>query len=87
LTRALLAARRDFVVPLAKVMSGDSEASFDDGILRACWRAGDQALHLVANLSDAARPCPAFTWHMHIWGRAPPVQLPPWSVYAGIGGT
>ena len=86
LTRALLASRRDFVVPLAKQMIGDSEAEFRDGILRASWRAGEQSLQLVANLSDAPRPCPALNWRTQIWGGAPPATLRPWSVHAGIGG-
>jgi malto-oligosyltrehalose trehalohydrolase len=86
LTRALLRARRDCVVPLAKAMSGDSRAEWKAGVLHASWRAGDRSLQLLANLSDAAQPCPALSWRTHIWGDAPPATLPPWSVYAGIGG-
>jgi maltooligosyltrehalose trehalohydrolase len=86
LTRALLAARRDFVVPLAKRMTGDSDASFTDGVLHASWRAGDRSLQIVANLSDTNRPCFALNWTTQVWGGAPPAQLPPWSVYAGLGG-
>ncbi len=86
LTRALLKARRDFVVPLASAMTGDNDASFERGVLTATWRTGDTALHLLANLSDAERPCPALNWTRPIWGGNPPAMLSPWSVYAGLGG-
>jgi maltooligosyltrehalose trehalohydrolase len=85
-TRALLAARHKFVVPLAKTVTSDSGANFKHGILRASWRAEDASLQLVANLSDTAQPCPALKWHTHVWGEAPPAILPPWSVVAGMGG-
>lgn len=86
LARALLARRRDFVVPLAKKMSGESEAALSDGVLHASWRAGEQSLHLLANLGDAPRACPALNWQAYLWGGPPPATLPTWSVYAGIGG-
>lgn len=86
LTRSLLKARRDFVAPLAAAMTGDNEAAFDEGVLTAAWRAGDKVLHLIANLSDNERPSPALSWIETIWGGAPPAILPPWSVYAGLGG-
>jgi len=86
LARALLTARRDLVVPLVRKMTGESDADMHDAVLRASWRAGDQALHLLANLSETTRPCHALNWGTHIWGGPPPVTLPPWSVYAGVGG-
>jgi maltooligosyltrehalose trehalohydrolase len=86
LTRALLKVRRDFVAPLAAEMSSDSDARMEDGVLTATWRAGGKALHLVANLSDAERNPPTTNWTQNIWGGPPPSILPPWSVYAGLGG-
>jgi malto-oligosyltrehalose trehalohydrolase len=86
LTRDLLAARRQFVVPLIAAMTGPGEANFVSSLLRARWPAGDKALLLVANLSDSARPKPNVTWKTLVWGGTPPAELPPWSVYAGIGG-
>jgi malto-oligosyltrehalose trehalohydrolase len=86
LARALLTTRRDLVVPLVRKMTGDSDADMHDAVLRASWRAGDQALHLLANLSETARPCHALNWCTYIWGGPPPETLPPWSVYAGVGG-
>lgn len=86
LTRDLLAARRQFVVPLIPVMTGPGEASLADSVLRARWPAGDRTLMLLANLSGSARPKPDVTWQTSIWGGTPPAELPPWSVYAGIGG-
>jgi maltooligosyltrehalose trehalohydrolase len=86
LTRALLKARREFVVPLASGMTGDNDAQFKDGVLTAVWRAGGKALHLIANLGDTARPSPRVNWNENVWGGSPPATLPPWSVYAGIGG-
>jgi hypothetical protein len=86
LTRDLLAARRQFVVPLIAAMTGPGEALLADSVLRARWPAGDRTLMLLANLSGSARPKPDVTWQTSIWGAAPPAELPPWSVYAGIGG-
>lgn len=85
LTRALLAARRHHVVPLLPAMTGAGEAACDAGILCARWPAGDQALLLLANLTDAAQPCPDISWGDPIWGGALPRHLPPWSVHAAIG--
>jgi maltooligosyltrehalose trehalohydrolase len=86
LTRALLRARREFVVPLVPSMSGKSDAQLQNGVLTAQWRAGGKTLHLVANLADAERVAPVTNWTQTIWGGAPPKTLPPWSVYAGLGG-
>jgi maltooligosyltrehalose trehalohydrolase len=87
LTRRLLAARRRHIVPLLPAMIGPGEAGFDGGLLHARWRAGDRLLMLLANLSDAATLAPTdLTWGEPVWGGAPPRKLPPWSVYAAIGG-
>jgi maltooligosyltrehalose trehalohydrolase len=86
LTRALLKARRQFVVPLAAAMDGDNDARLDDGVLTATWRAGGKAMHLIANLGEIERPSPTANWDENVWGGMPPATLPRWSVYAGIGG-
>lgn len=87
LTRRLLAARRAYVAPLLPAMIGAGEVSIDDGLLCARWGAGDKALLLLANLSDAAKLTPGdLTWGEPIWGEAAPRELRPWSVYAAIGG-
>jgi malto-oligosyltrehalose trehalohydrolase len=87
LTRKLLAARRRHIVPLLPAMVGAGDVTFADGMLHARWRAGDRSLMLLANLSDAAAPAPAdLTWGAPVWGALPPRELPPWAVYAAIGG-
>jgi malto-oligosyltrehalose trehalohydrolase len=85
LAKSLLAARRQHVVPLARTMGAESSTSLQDHVLHACWYAGERSYEIVANVSDAPRPCPALNWTEHIWGGAPPTTLLPWSVYAGIG--
>jgi maltooligosyltrehalose trehalohydrolase len=86
LTRALLKARRQFVVPLAAAMDGDNDARLDDGVLTATWRAGGKAMHLIANLGEIERPSPTANGEENVGGGMPPATLPRWSVYAGIGG-
>jgi malto-oligosyltrehalose trehalohydrolase len=86
LTRALLTVRRDHLVPLLPSIERGADARIDDGVLAAEWRGGDRRLQLIANLSDAAKPRPALIWGQPIWGNTPPQHLPPWSVYAAIGG-
>jgi hypothetical protein len=81
----LLAAREQYVVPLASTMSSDNQVSFENGLLSASWPAGNETLQIVANLSATAQPCPAVNWNQYVWGGAPPDILSPWSVYAGIG--
>jgi maltooligosyltrehalose trehalohydrolase len=85
LTKSLLAARRQYVVPLCKTMTGDTATRFEGGVLHARWRSGDKELHLLANLSDTPRPRPALNWSETVWGGPPPALLPAWAVYAGIG--
>ena len=55
-------------------------------VLTAEWRAGDRRLQLVANLSEAVKQRPSLSWGAPIWGGPLPQALPPWSVYAGVGG-
>ncbi len=85
LTRALLAVRHQHVVPLMPAMTTPGDVRFVDGVLGASWAAGDNALLLIANLSDTEKPRPAApSWQdsMPIWGGAPPQALRPWSIYA-----
>jgi hypothetical protein len=86
MVRALLKARREHVVPLAKRMTGGADAAIDNEVLTAEWRAGGRRLQLLANLSEAAKPRPKLSWATPIWGGAPPQDLPAWSVFAAIGG-
>ena len=64
---------------------GDSEASFDDGVLSGRWQAGSKVLKLLANLTDVALRRAEMNWGTPIWGGEPARELPPWSVYAAIG--
>ena len=86
MVRALLKARREHVVPLVRDMSGGADARIDGDVLTAEWRAGDRRLQLVANLSEAVKQRPSLSWGAPIWGGPLPLELPPWSVYAGVGG-
>ena len=88
LTRALLKTRDKHIAPLLPAMIGAGEASLENGLLRAHWRSGDETLMLLANLSDTAKARPAaLDWAEPVWGDCPAQSLPPWSVYAAIGGT
>ena len=62
------------------------EVRLESGLLTARWAAGAKSLKLLANLSDDAKSNPATRWGTAIWGDTPPQALPPWSVYAAIGG-
>jgi maltooligosyltrehalose trehalohydrolase len=86
LTRALLAARKKWVAPLLPAMVTPGDVHFESGLLKAQWRAGDKGLMLLANLADTGQPKPAISWGAPIWGDEPPGDLPPWSVYAAVGG-
>jgi maltooligosyltrehalose trehalohydrolase len=87
LTRALLAARSKWVVPLVASMVTPGKVRFEAGLLAARWAAGRYDLVLLANLSDSACLKPANAWGKPVWGGAPPNELPPWSVYAAIEST
>jgi malto-oligosyltrehalose trehalohydrolase len=86
LVRALLAARRQHIVPLlAGGAKPQAEASADDTLLTATWRCADRVLRLAANLSDAARaPAVPIGEGTIIWGAQGQVQAP-WSVVWSIG--
>jgi 1,4-alpha-glucan branching enzyme len=87
LVRALLTARRKWVVPLLPAMNMPGEVRLNGGVLHARWVALSRSLLLLANLSDDARPHPPdLLWGASIWGDKPSHELPPWSVYAAIGG-
>lgn len=87
MTRDLLAVRKKSIVPLLPAMKGKGEATFQAGLLQARWPAAGKTLMVIANLSDAVKPSPTnLTWDNPIWGGPPPRDLPPWSVYAAIGG-
>ena len=88
LTRALLAARRKWIVPLLPAMTTKGHAQFDNQVLLARWSAGNSSLLLLANFSDDVKPRPAeLSWGASIWGDEPPPELPSWSVHAAIGGS
>ena len=82
LTRALLAARHRFVAPLIPAMTSPGDVHFESGLLSARWSAGEKALLLLANLTDAGKARPALSWGTPIWGDEPPATLSPWSVFA-----
>jgi maltooligosyltrehalose trehalohydrolase len=86
-TRELLRLRKAHIVPLLSDMTGRGDAHFDDAILRVTWRAGAKDLHLLANLSDRDQPRPDNLplWTEAVSGGEPPLRLPPWSVFVGIG--
>ena len=86
LTRALLAVRREHIVPLVPQMRGGADARIDNDVLVAEWRAGGKRLQIVANLSGNPKPRPILSWGMPIWGEVPPQELRRWTVYAAIGG-
>ena len=80
--------RRRYVVPwLAREGLVNIECALRDGVLRVLWhKEGAGTLSLLANLggdeSFNGLPSPAAAW---IWGGAPPIRLPAWSVYWWLG--
>lgn len=88
LTRSLLAMRHRHVVPLLRSMTGTGQATMTNGLLTARWPADGKALLILANLSGSSQPRPPdLAWGSQaIWGGDLPSELPPWSVYAAIGG-
>jgi maltooligosyltrehalose trehalohydrolase len=89
LVRRLLTARQACVIPrLPHLRPGHGRVEFTGGLLTASWffRTGE-VLSILANLSGSAQPRPAaFTEGEAVWGDTPPAELPPWSVYAAVGG-
>jgi malto-oligosyltrehalose trehalohydrolase len=86
LTRALLSTRANWVAPLIPEMLTAGNVQWQSGMLTAAWPAGDKHLLLLANLSDMTQPKPSLAWGEPIWGAVPPDEIPPWSVWAAIGG-
>jgi malto-oligosyltrehalose trehalohydrolase len=87
LTRKLLQARKDRIVPLLPHMSRGGEARFDDGVLFAAWDAEGKRLCLLANISEEKRPFPRGLPALGetIWGDPPASTLDPWSVFVALG--
>jgi maltooligosyltrehalose trehalohydrolase len=86
MTRDLLAVRHRRIAPLLPTMTEPGRVTFDNGLLHARWSAGRRELMLLANLSDKRKASPALCWGEPIWGDMPARELPPWTVYAGLGG-
>jgi len=87
LVQALLATRRQQIMPrLAGATSGEAHAS-TTGLLTASWRMGDgTTLALVANLSNGdVSHQPGEITGTPIWGGALSESVPPWSVFWRIG--
>jgi malto-oligosyltrehalose trehalohydrolase len=86
-TRSLLTARKKWVAPLLPSIIGRGEAALRSDLLTARWVAGSKNLRLLANLSNERQERPQnLNWEIPVWGGAPPRDLPPWSVYASVGG-
>jgi malto-oligosyltrehalose trehalohydrolase len=84
LTKALLRARREHIVPLLhELMPGTSMASFDGTLLQAEWRTPKAALRLTAAFSSA--PPPKLAIDTIIWERSSSDPQHPWTIVAGIG--
>jgi 1,4-alpha-glucan branching enzyme len=84
LTKVLLRARREHVVPLLRdLMPGAATASFDGKVLQAEWRTPKAALRLAATFSSA--PPPELATDTIIWERNSRDPAHPWTIVAGIG--
>ncbi|HVV78019.1 MAG TPA: malto-oligosyltrehalose trehalohydrolase [Pseudolabrys sp.] len=84
LTKALLHARREHVVPLLRdLMPGAATASFDRKLLQAEWRTPNQALRLAAMFGPG--PPPTLAADTIIWERSSGDPQHPWTIIAGIG--
>ena len=85
-TTALLRARRDHIVPLLpQLLPGKATVSFDRGLLVARWNTRDRALHVIANLSDAAHVIPTIACGTTVWDERQGDDLPAWACFTGIG--
>lgn len=87
LVQKLLGIRRQHIVPrLVAIRFGDVSAQ-EDGLLKGHWLLdGGDALHLLANLSDAEIEIPDSPWNGDmIWGSGVGPSLPPWAVHWRIG--
>jgi hypothetical protein len=84
LTKALLRARREHIVPLLRdLMPGTATASFNGALLQAEWRTAKTALRLAATFSAA--PPPKLAADTLIWERSSSDSQHPWTIVAGIG--
>jgi maltooligosyltrehalose trehalohydrolase len=80
LVRRLLSVRRTEIAPrLASLSNWSARAQSRHGVVTAAWQLDGGTLHLVANLSDAARRCPQAPGRL-IWGGAAAEVMQPWSV-------
>ena len=85
LTKRLLRARRERVVPLLpNILPGRAKASFEAGLLQARWLTKDRALTLLANISGEQRKVTMPSVDAIVWGERAD-HLAPWAVFAGIG--
>ncbi len=86
-TRSLLAARKKWIVPLLAEITYKGSVHFEEALLSARWTADRKTLLILANLSGETQERPRdLNWATPIWGPSPPRTLPPWSVYASVGG-
>jgi 1,4-alpha-glucan branching enzyme len=85
LVRRLLAARKQFVVPLLpRLVRGHGETAFDGGVLTARWRfSSGETLALAANFDGEPRMRPAASRGTAFWGCGEP-ELAPFAVHAAI---
>ncbi|HEY0767487.1 MAG TPA: malto-oligosyltrehalose trehalohydrolase [Steroidobacteraceae bacterium] len=86
--RELLAIRRRDIAPLlAQLRAGRCTRANAGGAFTVGWAAGEQVLHLIANLTEATAPLPGgaagrvvFATHPEVHGVLAREQLAPWSV-------
>lgn len=87
LTKALLAVRKKFVLPLLPEITSAGEVSLKEGLLTASWRGDERTLRLAANLPGEVRAKPPrAAGDQIIWDNSAPGQNVAWSVIAAIGG-
>jgi maltooligosyltrehalose trehalohydrolase len=81
LVKALLACRKQHIVPLLERIKSAQADTNDGSVLHIHWDVDNEnALHLVANLGDAEAGFPTAAVTQMIWGSDRPKRLPAWSV-------